>query len=128
MAHYFSSYDLINEKEDLDVDMYPDYYNWLLGLAEKYGWKPAGTTVKYGLRWKHGRLTSEWDGSYHSDFGAVVSEADAHAIAQALDRAKRHNEDAEIQEIMNDEYGRGRLEELQKLCRLGEFQIYYTPI
>ena len=82
------------------------YHRWnalswpgVLELAYMYGWKPQGTTMPYweisrsdGTRdleeeRKYNQLRDEWDGSYFYNEHQIVSEADAHAMGEALKRA-----------------------------------------
>jgi hypothetical protein len=59
----------------------------VLTLAALYGWTPAGTQAPdddsaLGM---HG--TPDWDGSYFPGVGQHVTDADALALAEALERA-----------------------------------------
>jgi hypothetical protein len=64
----------------------------ILSLGERYGWKPRGTAppdelaIECGL-W-HGEL-ADWDGRYAPAYGQQVKDADARALADALERALR---------------------------------------
>ena len=51
----------------------------VLSLAYEYGWQPAGTLAPEG--------NDDWDGSYLSNAGPLVSEIDAAGIGSALSRA-----------------------------------------
>ena len=52
---------------------------FLLNLAERYGWKPAGTAKPEG--WKE---ESKWPGNYDSSDGQTVTSDDAKALAKAV--------------------------------------------
>jgi len=57
----------------------------LLFLAEQYGWKPAGTRAPAHFdldTWRR-----PWDGNYTSNDDQVVTNSDALAMAEALERA-----------------------------------------
>jgi hypothetical protein len=58
-------------------------FGWprVLAIAEAYGWEPAGTNPPVGL----GR--SNWDGSYGSNDGQLVTARDARALAAAIEEA-----------------------------------------
>jgi len=59
----------------------------LLRLAERYGWKPAGTTLSEAeLKWMP---DGKWDGNYTTNGGQTVAPTDARSLAEALDRAVR---------------------------------------
>lgn len=76
----------------MGVDLYNvhgDYYRFssvawthVLALAEQYGWKPTGTR-----RGNPQVPEGDWDGNYTSNSGQLVTEADARALADALERA-----------------------------------------
>ena len=61
----------------------------ILYLAEDYGWQPAGTVSPYD----HDDPNSEyyipepWHGGYASNDGQMVTSNDAHAFADALEKA-----------------------------------------
>ena len=57
----------------------------VLAIAEKYGWKPAGTNPPKGIK------KSEWDGGYHTMDGQLVTARDASALASAIDSALNDN-------------------------------------
>jgi hypothetical protein len=64
-----------------------DSISWvkLLRLAERYGWRPAGTTIPDSeLKWMP---DGKWNGNYTTNDGQTVTAADAHALGAALDRA-----------------------------------------
>src|SRR6266545_6571402 len=82
------------EQDDDDVSLYFDagafsLPSWRrrLTLATLYGWTPAGTQAPDddSLLGMHG--TPDWDGRYFPGVGQHVTEADARALAEALERA-----------------------------------------
>jgi hypothetical protein len=72
--------DLYNERGD-SFHFSSSMWNRVLYLAGVYGWKPSGT-----LSPEDESLTS-WDGGYGVNEGQRVSEDDALAWAQALEKA-----------------------------------------
>jgi len=56
---------------------------FLLELAEKYGWQPAGTTLPDDPAY----ADIPWDGDYGSSDFQAISATDAMEIAAALERA-----------------------------------------
>src|SRR4051812_15633102 len=72
---------------------YTGWQQWLwaklLRLAQAHGWQPMGTSQPPGeeVHFPGGR----WDSSnYRTNDGQIVSEADARALADALERALPH--------------------------------------
>jgi len=64
-----------------------DSFSWikLLRLAERYGWRPVGTKISSSeLKWMP---NGEWDGNYTTNDGQSVMQADARALAAALEQA-----------------------------------------
>jgi hypothetical protein len=122
-----------------------DIFSWqkLLRLAERYGWRPAGTTLsEEEMKWMpNGR----WDGSYTTNDGQTVVAADALSLAEALDRAvldipsedviARHRAPSGGIQILPDppaiddldwfcgEETKGKIREFISYCYAGEFQI-----
>lgn len=58
------------------------YWRLMLPLAEQYGWRPTGTKPPEGVS------PEEWDKSYESNDGQLVTADDASALAEALARAQ----------------------------------------
>lgn len=67
-----------------------DFYRW---LAERYGWRPAGTRAPKRLRFRFFR----WDGGYHWNEGQWITREDAAAFADALERNLRDPDRADAQ-------------------------------
>lgn len=56
-----------------------DNFETLLGVADRFGWRPAGTSQYYEV--------PKWCGTYGSNDGQRVTDADALELAKALRRA-----------------------------------------
>ena len=66
-----------------------DVFSWqkLLRLAERYGWRPAGTTLSEAeLKWMP---DGRWNGNYTTNDGQTVSASDARSLGDALNCAVR---------------------------------------
>jgi len=73
------------------------YWRLMLPLAEQYGWNPAGTLPPEGVS------SEEWDGSYVTNDGQLVTGEDVSALAEAISKAV----DADnLDEVANAIYGR----------------------
>ena len=58
------------------------YWNLMLPIAEQYGWRPAGTLPP------EGGPPDEWDGSYVTNDGQLVTREDVSALAEAIAAAR----------------------------------------
>ncbi len=67
-------------RNNLGEELHFTHYSWrrALRLAERYGWRPAGT---------HGADSEPWTGSYFSRAQQLVMAEDAAALAQSLQEA-----------------------------------------
>ena len=75
-------FDLHNSKGDY-LRRSPTGWALALNLAERYGWKPAGTSLHAGSD----QASEDWDGQYDTNDGQQVTEADSVALASALRNA-----------------------------------------
>jgi hypothetical protein len=128
-----------------DSDFAFNLFAWgnTLRLACMYGWEPAGTRAprKWGRKGKR----PPWEGGYDTNDGQRVTDEDAAALADALERAlpdvpthdalaHKTREVGGIRCIPYDadvsplEYlsgkGRTRLTEFIRFCRDGGFEIW----
>jgi hypothetical protein len=73
-----------------------DDWGPLLGIAQAWGWKPAGTLLPYGPPEAQGDPGPdwEWNGGYLCNEHQEVTDEDALALAAALDRALAAREKA----------------------------------
>lgn len=72
-------YDLSNvNNEELNFGFNSLSWRSVLQIAQRYGWKPAGTVDQD---------EPEWDSTYFSNDGQTVTTEDATALADALERA-----------------------------------------
>jgi hypothetical protein len=119
--------------------------NWgwgeLLKLACKYGWQPVGTEApgevtitdpKTGESWRERYHDPEkWDGTYFTNDYQIVTDADAKALGETLERALAANDyDAEhdvLNPVRDAETGRLRglygVKRLATLALAGGFTI-----
>ena len=124
----------------------------IMGLAMAYGWVPRGTFRNFEddydncaaldglkeddveerreLRQKLIRMTQEWPGCYDSNDQQVVTIADAHGLANALDSAlkdellwKSKSEPGEHYLVTMRNIQRTEVQEFATFCREG-FQIF----
>ena len=116
---------------------------FLLNLAERYGWKPAGTDAP--TDWDH---SEEWPRTYDSSDGQIVTRPDAKALAKAIAAALDDNDlenkaaelEAEFRRWVEESVGpelasvydvglgeegvyRPYLEDLIRFCKKGAFEI-----
>jgi hypothetical protein len=63
------------------LDFGVDGWEFYIRLARAYGWEPLGSLPPPGV------AAQDWEGSYDSNDGQVVSREDANAFAVALERA-----------------------------------------
>jgi hypothetical protein len=99
-------------------------WDWILGLAQEYGWKPSGTGAPPRMR------KADWSGAYWSNEGQLLYARDAAAIADALERAlasipKRVTpKKGQIKQrhFVPDEWK--SIRQFIKFCRAGSFRIY----
>lgn len=101
--------------------------NWnawcaLLDLAQANGWKPAGTLVTDLDLDCVADDPATWDGSYTQNEYQIVTEDDAHNMADALERG--------LKKLQSDPVGAGasdRWIEIVRMfvayCRFGKFNI-----
>lgn len=82
-------------------------------IAEKYGWKPAGTKEP-----TYYRGTVPWDGQFRFPDGQTVLADDAHALAETL-REVLFRTTTLIRSDMVSE-----IRKLIKFCEKGEFEIW----
>lgn len=71
------------------------YWHLMLPLAEQYGWHPAGTHPPEGV------TPVEWDGSYVTNDGQLVTGEDVSALAEAIAKAIRADN---LDEVANTLY------------------------
>ena len=64
-------------------------WQFMLALAERYGWQPRGTEPPEEDATEGGLWHDDWDGRYVPICGQSVTEQDARALADALERALR---------------------------------------
>lgn len=94
-------------------------WNWLLELAVRQGWRPAGTRLEWDVEDEVLQMyVKKWDGSYCSSHGQTVLAEDAGALADALDRALAAPGEEGVPPQL-----RGHVEALVRLGREGEFEI-----
>ena len=72
------------------------YWDFVLWLAEEYGWRPAGTLAPSGV------ADPDWDGGYSENGGQRVVAEDASEFAAALDRAMADPERAQVERRVSD--------------------------
>ena len=108
--------DLIS-KSGSTHDLSSDWWCFYLILAEKCGWIPKGTGKPDHL----GEM-DEWHGSYEWNDGQIVSEEDAKALAQALERALADPAAGLIIERMLDAWWEDMLHAEAELSRVSEKQ------
>ncbi len=77
---------------DNDAQMHFNHFVWarLLGLARDYGWQSRGTVLGEGHPHADHQEDPEnepWDGNYSTNSGQTVTAEDAHAFADALEKA-----------------------------------------
>lgn len=79
-----SHYDLTNTKNEF----YFSVMEWhkILELAQKYGWKPKGTSSNRIMKSFAGNWDN-WDGNYFSFDNQLVDEDDAKNLGEALKKA-----------------------------------------
>jgi hypothetical protein len=116
-------------------NLHYSHVNWraLLELADKYGWKPAGTeppdsvfyhedcTVDEEMTEGYRQMYEDWDGSYFGNFCFQwVTDEDAANIADALEFAleKYEKSDEGLSQSAID-----YLREFIAFCRAGGFRI-----
>jgi hypothetical protein len=77
--------ELINATTSLSRKYSRPFWSKALELAQLYGWRPQGTRppVMPGF---HG-LKTLWDGTYLTNDGQIVMDADARSLGDALARA-----------------------------------------
>jgi hypothetical protein len=107
----------------------------LLNLGMMYGWEPAGTQAPDPDLCYEGIGPAHWDESdYCSNTGQLVTDEDANALADALERAlpdiPEHHVTVDIENVesMPVEWfsgdGKNRLMEMIAFLREGEFEIW----
>ncbi|MCO6453476.1 MAG: hypothetical protein J5I90_22030 [Caldilineales bacterium] len=91
---------------------------YILDLACEYGWVPKGTAPPEKWDTNDPQRDSPlppWEGTYFSNDRQIVTEDDALALAEALNKAIAPMPDSDKKEA---------LMELIDLCRIGAFRIY----
>lgn len=79
-----SHYDLTNTKSDFFFSVME--WHKILELAQKYGWKPKGTSSNRIMKSFAGNWDN-WDGNYFSFDNQLVDEDDAKNLGEALRKA-----------------------------------------
>jgi hypothetical protein len=109
-------------------ELHLTHYSWrrALRLAERYGWRPAGTHVEDSGR---------WTGSYFSRAEQMVMAEDAVALAHALEVALPDVPKHDAMKNLRTRLGmlpdvvwfsgetRGMLESFIRFCHVGGFRI-----
>ena len=88
-------------------------------LAREYDWHGAGTCCPL-----QPGSESSWKGSYSLNNGQRVAEADARAIAEALDAALADTPDSPDEGWLLSGAGRAHLRNLIEFCREGSFRVF----
>src|SRR5688572_961928 len=71
----------LKSESGAELNMRGSGWDFILNVAEAYGWKKAGTEPPEGLS------QTQWSGAYDTSDGQRVTESDAVALAAALRRA-----------------------------------------
>lgn len=111
--------------KDFDT-MDPFAYGKLLELAHKFEWKPQGTISPE--RWNPGWAGKDWDPyQYVTNDGQTVTDEDALAIAEALERALKEipDEESEPMELFVYEPSTNFLEEMDALEKARKGMEYH---
>ena len=102
-------------------------WDYVTRLANQYGWKPKGTVYESfeAQNLVSGEITTieaipDWNGSYFSNDGQVVTTADAKAMKKALEKALP---DEEKQVEKDNEYWIPKLKDFIKFLDNGAFRI-----
>src|SRR6266498_545654 len=103
----------------------------VLSLAMFYGWKPMGTYPP-SITELHGLNSEDWDGTYLTNDGQIITTEDALSLAIALEKSLDDIPDFNLEDYPLDlskinpfEYFAGdekrQLIDFIKFCRLGSF-------
>jgi hypothetical protein len=79
------SLELFNDSTAISRRFSREFLMKTLELARLYGWQPLGTRPPVGLNLH--LLNAEWDGTYLTNDGQVVSAEDARSLACALEKS-----------------------------------------
>jgi hypothetical protein len=82
----FMGYDLKRGKESARYNVAG--WGWFLDCAKNNGWEPAGTLSPH--QWK--KSNGDWNGTYGTNDGQMVTKADALELGNALQRALNKRE------------------------------------
>ena len=116
-------------------------WGYVLGLAERYGWDPMGTSLRPA---DGSNAAPVWDGGYCTNDGQRVDATDAFALCNALDNAlndpdrcdeptdHKHTHAiaeagficARVEYVSFLQNNRAAIEEIAAFCRQGSFVIW----